>query len=150
LDGNHDLGIAVWARRRFADLVTCRGEVLAACWTCKPNKRRWWGRYRRGFRNGDRRIAVWAADCHADLSACRGDVSTALWTRELEKHSQLAATARAGNSTGTLTQPVPNELARLIRDRLSDTNYTHSQSSLLFFFPGNHTNVYQAPHLIFI
>jgi hypothetical protein len=51
--------------------------------------------------------------------------------------------------TGTLTQPVFNELARLIRDRLSDTNYTHLQSPLLFFFPGNHTNVYQVPRLNF-
>jgi hypothetical protein len=54
----------------------------------------------------------------------------------------------AGNSTGTLTQRVFNELARLIRDRLSDTNYTHSQSPLLLFL-GNHTNVYQALHLNF-
>ena len=49
--------------------------------------------------------------------------------------------------TGTLTQPVFNELARCIQDRLSDTNYTHLQSPLLFFFPGNHTNVHQALHL---
>ena len=47
-------------------------------------------------------------------------------------------TARAGNLTGTLTQPVFNELARLIRDRLSDTNYTHSQSPLLFFLRKPH------------
>jgi hypothetical protein len=46
----------------------------------------------------------------------------------------LGGDYEAGNSTGTLTQPVFNELARLIRDRLSDTNYTHSQSPLLFFF----------------
>jgi len=45
----------------------------------------------------------------------------------------LGGDCEAGNSTGTLTQPVFNELARLIRDRLSDTNYTHSQSPLLFF-----------------
>jgi hypothetical protein len=32
----------------------------------------------------------------------------------------------------------------------SDTNYTHLQSPLLFFFRGNRTNVYQALHLIFI
>ena len=54
----------------------------------------------------------------------------------------------AGNSTGTLTQPVFNELARLIRDRLSDTNYTLAVAAPLLF-PGNHTNVYQAPHLNF-
>ena len=59
-----------------------------------------------------------------------------------------AATARAGNWTGTLTQPVFNELARLIRDRLSDTNYTLAVAAPLLF-PGNHTNVYQAPHLNF-
>ena len=52
--------------------------------------------------------------------------------------------------TGTLTQPVFNELARCIQDRLSDTNYTHLQSPLLFFFRENHTNVYQALHLIFM
>jgi hypothetical protein len=46
---------------------------------------------------------------------------------------QSGGDCEAGNSTGTLTQPVFNELARLIRDRLSDTNYTHSQSPLLFF-----------------
>ena len=62
----------------------------------------------------------------------------------------MGGDCEAGNSTGTLTQPVFNELARLIRDRLSDTNYTHSQSSLLFFFRGNHTNVYQALLLIFM
>ena len=61
---------------------------------------------------------------------------TALWTREPEKHSEWAA--------------VFNEIARCIWDRLSDTNYTHSQSPLLFFFRGNRTNVYQALHLIFI
>jgi hypothetical protein len=77
-------------------------------------------------------------------------VSTALWTRELEKHSQWAATARAGNSTGTLTQPVFDELARCNQDRFSDTNYNICSSLLLFFFPGNHTNVYQALHLIFM
>ena len=52
--------------------------------------------------------------------------------------------------TGTLTQPVFNELARCIQDRLSDTQLQHLQSPLLFFFRGNHTNVYQALHLIFI
>jgi len=41
-----------------------------------------------------------------------------------------------------------NELARLIRDRLSDTNYTLAVAAPLLF-PGNHTNVYQAPHLNF-
>jgi hypothetical protein len=60
----------------------------------------------------------------------------------------LGSDCEAGNSTGTLTQPVFNELARLIRDRLSDTNYTHSQSPLLLF-PGNRTNVHQALHLNF-
>jgi hypothetical protein len=60
----------------------------------------------------------------------------------------LGGDCEAGNSTGTLTQPVFNELARLIRDRLSDTNYTLPQSPLLLF-PGNHRNVYQAPHLNF-
>ena len=32
----------------------------------------------------------------------------------------------------------------------SDINYTHLKSPLLFFFPENHTNVYQALHLNFI
>jgi len=36
----------------------------------------------------------------------------------------------------------------LIRDRLSDTNYTLAVAAPLLF-PGNHTNVYQAPHLNF-
>jgi hypothetical protein len=48
-----------------------------------------------------------------------------------------ASTAKAGNATETLTQPMFNELARLIRDRLSDTS-TLSQSLLLF--DGNQTN----------
>jgi len=62
----------------------------------------------------------------------------------------LGGDCEAGNSTGTLTQPVFNELARLIRDRLSDTNYTHhTRSRRSSSFPGNHTNVYQAPHLNF-
>jgi hypothetical protein len=63
---------------------------------------------------------------------------------------QLGGDCEAGNSTGTLTQRVFNELARLIRDRLSDTNYTHHiRSRRSSSFPGNHTNVYQALRLNF-
>jgi hypothetical protein len=48
-----------------------------------------------------------------------------------------AATAKAGNATGTLTQPVFNDQHGLIPNRLSDTS-TLSQSLLLF--DGNQTN----------
>ena len=42
MDGNHDLGIAVWARSCYADLGGCRGDVLTALWTREPEKHSEW------------------------------------------------------------------------------------------------------------
>jgi hypothetical protein len=61
-----------------------------------------------------------------------------------------AATAKAGNSTGTLTQPAFNDQHGLIPDRLSDTNYTHSQSPLLFFFRKSHPDCLSGAALEFL